>query len=273
MVYDKIFAFVMGACVGSFLNVCIYRLPKDISIVKPSSFCPKCNSPIRWFDNIPLLSFIALRGRCRKCKGSISFRYPLVELITAVLFLFLYSRYHLTLSFFKLMLFFSLLVVVSFIDIDYHAIPAYLCFLGIAAGLVFGVYETFIEFKTGRVDNLTIITDFKNLLFGLGFTYFFKFFGDVALNIYLSFKNKDSIEGEKEALGLGDVDFMGMVGLFLGMKAIVLTFFIAPFIAVIYSVFAIIFKKSHLIPYLPYLSLAAFVSFLWGNNILNFLGF
>ncbi|OPX29143.1 MAG: hypothetical protein B1H08_04535 [Candidatus Omnitrophica bacterium 4484_171] len=273
MVYDKIFAFVMGACVGSFLNVCIYRLPKDISIVKPSSFCPKCNSPIRWFDNIPLISFIALGGRCRNCRRPISLRYPLVELITAVLFLFLYSRYHLTLSFLKLTLFFSLLVVVSFIDIDYHAIPAYLCFLGIAAGLAFGVYKTFIEFKAGKVDNLIIITDFKNLLFGLGFTYFFKFFGDVALNIYLSFKNKDSIEGEKEALGLGDVDFMGMVGLFLGIKAVVLTFFIAPFIAIIYSVFAIIFKKSHLIPYLPYLSLAAFISFLWGNNILAFLGF
>ena len=273
MIYHKIFAFIMGACVGSFFNVCIYRLPKDMSIVKPPSFCPKCKTPIRWFDNIPLISFFALGGKCRKCKGAISFRYPLVEIITAVLFLFLYNKYSLSLDFFKLALFFSLLVVVSFIDIDYHAIPAYLCFLGIAAGLALSVYETFMEFKAGRVDNLAIITDFKNLLFGLGFTYFFKFFGDVALNIYLSFRNKDSIEGEKEALGLGDVDFMGMVGIFLGMKAVVLTFFIAPFIAVVYSIFALIFRKSHLIPYLPYLSLAALISFLWGNNILTFLGF
>ena len=272
MLCNDILVFVIGACLGSFFNVCIYRLPKNMSIVFPSSFCPKCNSPIKWFDNIPLVSFFVLGGKCRKCKKPISFRYPLVEFITAVLFLFLYNRYHFNFTFFKLTFFFSLLIVVSFIDIDYHAIPGYLCFLGVAAGLMLSVYETFIEIKTGRVNNLSIITDFRNLLFGFGFTYLFKFLGDAALSIYLSLKNKDSIEGEREALGLGDVDFMGMVGLFLGAKVVVLTFFIAPFIALAYSVFAVIFKKSHLIPYLPYLSLAAFISFLWGNNILIFLG-
>jgi prepilin signal peptidase PulO-like enzyme (type II secretory pathway) len=109
----------------------------------------------------------------------------------------------------------------------------------------------------------------RGLIFGLGFTYLFKFFGDILLNIYLSVRKKESIEGEKESLGLGDVDFMGVIGVFLGIKAVVMVFFLAPFFALVYSLFSLIVKKSHLIPYLPYLSLAAITVFFWGNHILK----
>ena len=268
-----IFWFIVGAVVGSFLNVCIYRLPQQLSIVWPGSFCPHCRTPIKWFDNVPIFSYLILRAKCRSCRGKISFRYPLVEIITACLFLVLYHKFSLSLDFFKFALFFSLLVVVSFIDIDYHAIPVYLCFLGIAAGLLFSIYETALALRRGDISNLAVVSAFKNLIFGFGFAYCFKFFGDVLLSLYLSLRKKDSIEGEKESLGLGDVDFMGMTGVFLGIPLVVTTFFIAPFIAVVYSIFAFIFKKSHLIPYLPYLSAAAFISFLWGKDILTFLGF
>ena len=97
------------------------------------------------------------------------------------------------------------------------------------------------------------------------------FFGDIGIDFYLKLRKQESIEGERESLGLGDVDFMGMVGVFLGIKAAVLVFFIAPFIALLYSIFALIFKKSHLIPYLPYLSLATVITFFWGNKILSFI--
>lgn len=270
---EKAFIFLLGSCVGSFLNVCIHRLPKDLSIIKPSSFCPKCNVPIKWFDNIPIVSYFILKGRCRNCKDKIPFRYPFVEFIIACLFLFLYIKFSISIDFFRFIFFFSLLVLVSFIDIDYHAIPVHLCFLGIIIGLLFSSYDSIRLFKAGYIDNLPIVIAFRNLIFGLGLTYLCKFFGDVLLALYLAVRKKESIEGEKEALGLGDVDFMGMVGVFLGAKLVVTTFFIAPFIALFYSVFALLFKKSHLIPYLPYLSLASLISFLWGRSILSFLGF
>jgi len=267
----KIFSFIFGACIGSFLNVCIYRIPRNLSIIKPASFCPHCKKPIKWYDNIPILSFIFLAGRCRYCQEKISFRYPVVELVTAFLVLFLYSRYGLGLIFFKFLFLFSLLVIVSFIDIEFRALPVYLCFLGILVGLVFALVDTLtlLKQKLFFEQNLPLFISFKGLIFGLGFTYLFKLFGDIFLEFYLNLRGKESIEGEKESLGLGDVDFMGMIGTFLGVKCVVLTFFIAPFIALFYVLFALILKKSHIIPYLPYLSLAAFISFLWGDKILK----
>ena len=270
---EKIYIFMFGACVGSFLNVCIYRLPKEKSVVTPRSFCPKCKTTIKWYDNIPILSYILLGGRCRKCSERISLRYPFVEIVTAVIFLVFYLRFWISPDFFKFVFFFCLLIVVSLIDIDYHAIPAYLCVIGILFGLSFSLWETVALFKTGVIEaqKLPVVNDVKALIFGFGFTYLFKFFGDVFLSLYLSWRKKESIEGETEALGLGDVDFMGMVGVFLGVKAVVLTFFLAPFFALLYSVFAVIFKRSHLIPYLPYLSLAVVVTYFWGDKIISFL--
>ncbi|MCK4912385.1 MAG: prepilin peptidase [Candidatus Omnitrophica bacterium] len=268
----EIFVFIFGSCIGSFLNVCIHRLPKSKSLAFPGSFCPKCKKPIKFYDNIPILSYLFLRGRCRKCSEKISLRYPIVELITAIFFLVLYLKLGLTLELAKFVFLFSVLVVVSFIDIDYHAIPIYLCFIGITGGLLFVLWPTCALLKTGVFDLkvLPLYKAFAGLLFGFGFTYAFKFFGDIGLDFYLKFRKQESIEGEKESLGLGDVDFMGMVGVFLGVKAVVLVFFIAPFIALLYSAYAIFFKKTHLIPYLPYLSLATVITFFWGNKILSF---
>ncbi|MFH1772163.1 MAG: prepilin peptidase [Candidatus Omnitrophota bacterium] len=268
---ERIFVFFFGVCFGSFLNVCIYRLPKDKSVILPRSFCPHCNQSLKWYDNIPVISFMALRGKCRFCKEKISFRYPLVELITAVLILVLYIQFGISLLFVKLAFLFCILIVVSFIDIDYHAIPAYLCVLGIITGLIMSLAESVSMFKDGitPLGKLPVMGAWYGLIAGLGFTYLFKLFGDFFINIYLTLRKKDSIEGERESLGLGDVDFMGMIGAFLGIKVAILVFFIAPFIAIVYSIFAIIFKKSHLIPYLPYLSLATLVVFFWGDVILR----
>lgn len=272
---EKILMVVLGSCVGSFLNVCIYRLPKDMSIVGPRSFCPHCKQLIRWYDNIPILSYFILRGKCRACNAAISLRYPFVELVTAVIFFVLYAHFGLCWNLIKYLFFFCFLIVVSFIDIDYHAIPAYLCFVAIAVGLFFDIRATIVYLKTGMSLDLKLLPIFRSLkalLFGLGFTYLFKLFGDIFINIYLAFRKKESIEGEKESLGLGDVDFMGVVGVFLGLKAVIFVFFLAPFFALLYSVVAMVFKKSHLIPYLPYLSLASVAMFFWGNHIIRFIG-
>lgn len=270
---EKVFAFIFGTCIGSFLNVCIFRLPKEKSLNKPRSSCPKCGNLIRWYDNIPILSYIFLKGRCRNCKERISLRYPLVEVITGFLFLSLYLKFGLSFMFVKFVFLFCLLIVVSFIDIDYYAIPAYLCVFGIVVGLFFSSVESFSLLKRGVFDLNTfpLIKAFKDLVIALGFAYLFKLFGDVFVSILLYLRKQDSIDGEKESLGLGDVDFMGVVGVFLGWQQAVFMFFVAPFLAVVYSVFALIFKKSHIIPYLPYLSLATLVVFFWGNKILSFI--
>ncbi|MCM8819420.1 MAG: prepilin peptidase [Candidatus Omnitrophica bacterium] len=272
---EKVIFFILGSIIGSFLNVCIWRLPKDISIIKPFSFCPKCKKTIKWYDNIPLLSFILLKARCRYCKEKISFRYPFVELLAGIFFVILYSKFGISLNFLKYAFFFMFLIVVSFIDIDYHAIPAYLCILAIAVALIFSFVKTVDLLKTTAVNikALPIFKTLRNLIFGLGFTYFFKLFGDIFISIYLAIRKKDSIEGERESLGLGDVDFMGVVASFLGLQSAIIIFFLAPFIAIIYAIFAIIFKRSHLLPYLPYLSLASTVVFFWKEHILRFIGF
>jgi len=278
----KVYWCLIGACIGSFLNVCILRLPKDMSIVRPSSHCPKCKTPIKWYDNIPILSFFFLMGKCRSCREKISFRYVIVELLCAVSFLVLFIKLGYSLAFAKFAFLFCLLIVVSFIDIDYHAIPAYLCILGIIVGLFFSFFQSgdllyvVVDFlraagvsQVQGMDgpNSPFFNSVVGFLFGLGFTYLFKLFGDIFISLLLIVRKKDSIEGETESLGLGDVDFMGVVGVFLGVKAVLLVFFIAPFFAILYSVSAGLFKKSHLIPYLPYLSAATVVVYFWGNDI------
>ena len=191
-IIERIGVVLFGGCVGSFLNVCIYRLPKDESIVKPRSFCPQCKKTIKWYDNIPVLSYIFLGAKCRNCQEKISIRYPVVEAITAALFIILYMHFGLSWVFAKFIFFFCLLVLVSFIDIDYHAIPAYLCVIGIIIGLSFSIKET-VKVWEGGFDSLIalpIIRDFRALIFGFGFAYLFKFFGDVFVDIYLTILHK-----------------------------------------------------------------------------------
>ena len=134
MTVTTIYAFLFGSVVGSFLNVCIHRLPKEESIVVPRSRCPVCQSPIRAVDNIPLLSFALLRGRCRACRHPIAWRYPLVEALTALLFVLTVARFGVTLKSAFLLTFLCGLVVVSFIDLDHQIIPNAITLPGIPLG-------------------------------------------------------------------------------------------------------------------------------------------
>jgi len=269
------FVFIFGLCIGSFLNVCIYRFPRELSIVRPFSFCPKCNKPIKWYDNIPLLSFAVLGRRCRSCKEPIPFRYFIVELLTGLIFLYSYLQAGFSFMFLKYIILFSLCVLVSFIDIDYRAIPGWICILGMLLGISISAIETFILLNEGYlpaidIPKIPIVKSVQALFLCIGLSYFLKIIGDFGLWIYLNIRKKDSIEGEKEALGLGDVDFLGMVGVFLGWQLGFLTFFLAPLISLVYGIYIIVFRKSHLIAYLPFLSLACLVSAFFGQSIIRF---
>src|SRR3990167_5071263 len=144
----KIFVSIIGALAGSFLNVCIFRMPSEgYSLVSPSSHCPLCKKPVLWYDNIPLISFLFLRGRCRFCRERISLQYPLVELLTACIFLIIYSRYRLSLDFLIYAIFACGLIIATFIDIRWRIIPDEIS-LGLAAlGLIFALIKSFSHLK------------------------------------------------------------------------------------------------------------------------------
>ncbi len=275
----KIIVFVFGSTVGSFLNVCIYRMPREESVVKPRSHCTSCNRLINWYDNIPFLSFIALGGRCRFCKARISPRYFMVELLTAAIFLVLYNQFGLSVQAVKFAIFMSCLIATSFIDIEHRIVPWKIPALGILTGIFFAIPDTFYYIRNSDYGSLhisinstlPIVNCMVGIWLGYGIVYFFKFFGDLCLYLYLAFTKKESFEGEQEAMGLGDVDLMGMIGAFLGWKLTILTFFIAPFLGAIYGIYVLIRRKSHLIPYVPFLAGGSLVAFFWGKEILRFL--
>jgi len=132
----SIFSFLFGLSLGSFLNVCIYRIPRDISILNPPSHCPDCKNRIRWYDNIPLLSYALLRGRCRDCKAYISIRYPVVELLEGTFSLSLFLRFGISIYYPLYLYFVSALIVITFIDLDFQIIPDILSISGIILGLL-----------------------------------------------------------------------------------------------------------------------------------------
>jgi leader peptidase (prepilin peptidase)/N-methyltransferase len=243
-----LFAFLFGAMVGSFLNVCIHRLPKEESIVAPRSRCPACQSPIRAVDNIPLLSFLLLRGRCRSCGHPISWRYPLVEALTALLFVLTVSRFGVTLKAAFLLAFLCGLVVVSFIDLDHQIIPNAITLPGIPLGLIGGLLVR----EPPMLDRLI------GTLAGAGFLYLVLFYGGVLYG--------------QEAMGEGDLNLIALVGAFLGWKAVVVTILIACVVgsAVGLGLMALkrLGRRQH-IPFGPFLALGAVVGLFWGERLLG----
>jgi len=249
----KAFIFCLGSMVGSFLNVCIYRLQRQESIVRPRSYCPHCRHQIAWYDNIPFISYMFLRGCCRHCKKKISFRYFIVELITASLFLFLFNHFGMTLSYWVYVILASSLVVVTFIDIDIQEIPDEIDLSGIVIGLL--LCTVFPQLQDTFSHKLGLFRSFLGVLAGGGSIYLTGLIGDFIF--------------KKESMGGGDVKLMAMVGAFIGWKLAILTFFIAPFFGAVIGIILKIRKGTSLIPYGPFLSLATLISIIWGKEIIN----
>jgi leader peptidase (prepilin peptidase)/N-methyltransferase len=246
----NLFIFVFGAVVGSFLNVCIFRLPAEASIVKPRSQCPYCHHPIRNCDNIPLISFIILRGKCRDCGGKISWRYPLVELITALLALLLFLKFSLTLSFLIFFIFTAVLIVITFIDLDHQIIPDILTLPGIP---IFCLAAIFL-LKIPWLESLLGLLIGGGILFTIAFVY--------------------ELISKREGMGGGDIKLLAMIGGFFGWKSLMFILLFSSFSGAIVGITAMIIKKQDMkyaVPFGPFLSAAAVAYLFWGDTFMRLL--
>ena len=261
----KIIVFIFGSIVGSFLNVCIQRMPKLESVVWPRSHCPKCKKRIAAYDNIPFISYILLKGRCRSCKEKISLRYPLVELLTALLMLALFNRFGLNYNFFLYMVMLWGLIIATFVDIPHRIIPDEVSVGGTIVGFImvsvigFTLHPLKFNFSPMIQSLLGIIT-------GGGIIYLTGALFDL---VYFKLLKRPAINGETESMGGGDVKLLAMIGAFLGPQKTLLTFFLAPFLGIVIGIINLITKKDHTIPYGPFLSLAALLSLFWGDRIIQ----
>ncbi|OIO33488.1 MAG: hypothetical protein AUJ70_03155 [Candidatus Omnitrophica bacterium CG1_02_40_15] len=245
--------FIFGLIIGSFLNVCIYRTPRNESVAYPGSRCTSCKKPIPWYDNIPLLSYLMLRGRCRVCHEKISFRYFAVELISAVSFLILYMNFGLNYIFWIYSLLTFSLIVVTFIDLEFQIIPDRISLVGIFVGIVLSV--SFPGLQNAFTWKKAFLNSIIGALAGGGLIYLTGVLGQLAF--------------KKESMGGGDVKLMAMLGAFLGWKIAALIFFLAPFFGAPIGIYMKFVKKEDIIPYGPYISLASFVAMVWGHKILS----
>ncbi|MDP2927847.1 MAG: prepilin peptidase [Candidatus Omnitrophota bacterium] len=261
----KIIVFIFGSIVGSFLNVCIHRMPKGESVVWPRSHCPKCQKRIPGYDNIPFISFLLLKGRCRFCQGKISLRYPLVELLTALLMVALFNRFGLNYEFFLYMVMLWCLMIATFVDIPLRVIPEEVCVGGMIVGFIM-VSVTGFSFSPLKFTFSPMAKSALGIIVGGGIIYA----TGVLFNwVYFKLLKKPAINGEKESMGFGDVELLAMIGAFMGWQMVILTFFLAPFLGMVPGIINLITKKDHTIPYGPFLSIAALVSLFWGNRIIQ----
>jgi leader peptidase (prepilin peptidase)/N-methyltransferase len=240
--------FTLGAILGSFLNVCIYRIPKRESIISPPSHCPHCGDPIRFYDNIPLISYILLAGKCRHCKEGISFRYPLVEGLSGLMTLAIFMRYGLTVHALLLLFFSAALIIITFIDLDYQIIPDIISIPGIFCG----IGASFL------IPNIS----WPDSLFGMCAG------GGLLLLVALGYKWVTGREG----MGGGDVKLLAMVGAWLGWKAIPFILFSSSLIGVLIGVGSGLVSTQGLkakIPFGPFLAISSILYVFFGPEVIN----
>jgi len=259
-------SFVWGACIGSFLNVCIYRIPRELSIVRPRSHCPSCNIPIPWYLNLPLISYPLLRGRCRFCKAPITPRYLVVEALTAVLFLLVWLKFEYPFGPFlglvpigDLMqvlaywLVIGGLVLGTFVDFEHLIIPDRVTIGGIVAGLVLSPLIPSLHNTASPVNAL--ILSVIGAATGWALLWTIGFIGSLVFR--------------KEAMGFGDVKLIGAIGAFLGWRAVLFTVGVSSFFGAIVGVTLVLLRRRAMqsrIPYGPYIALAAILWILWGPH-------
>ena len=243
----SIFVLLLGLIIGSFSNVCIYRIPRQESLIRPGSHCPKCNQPIKFYDNIPLVSFIILKGKCRYCKEKISWQYPLVEFLTAVLYLLLFLGYGLQLVTFVYMFFCSALIIITFIDLKENIIPDVLSLPFLLLGFLMSFF----------LKNLSPINSLLSILAG----------GGVLLLVAIL----GSFLFKKEAMGGGDIKLAAMVGAFLGWQLTLLSLFLSFFTGAIIGIVILIKNKgeSDPIPFGPFIALGTIIALFFGHSIIN----
>jgi len=239
---------VLGLIVGSFLNVCIWRIPRGESIVLPASHCPKCGMPLRFYDNIPVLSYLVLGGRCRGCRERISWQYPLVESLNCIMYILVGWRFGPSWPIIPYCAFVSALIVVTFIDIQHLIIPDMITL----PGIVLGFLVSFFPFMGVRwLDSLI---------------------GVVACGgCFLIIAILSRFIWKRDGLGGGDVKLIAMIGAFLGWQGGAVTIFWASFLGSLFGVFLILMRKKgrkDVIPFGPFLCLGALISLLFGPEMI-----
>ena len=242
--------FIFGLLIGSFLNVCIYRIPRGESIAYPPSHCTSCGNNIKSYDLIPVVSWIFLRGKCRSCGEKISARYALVELATAMLFLLTYFQYGLSISLLRYLILIPFLVVIAMIDYDTMEVYTTTTWLAIAVGIVFlGV-----NFYLGQ----PVLTYIYGGLLGAGTISFIILMSKLILG--------------QEGMGWGDAEICGLCGVFLGFKLTLMMMFFSFIIGGVVGVYLLWFKKKKgrsEMPFGPSIIMAALLTIIWGDKILN----
>ena len=236
----------VGLCIGSFLNVVIHRLPRGASVVSPPSRCPNCNYELGWSDNIPLLSWLFLRGRCRKCGSRISIRYPLVELLTMMVFLLHLWMFGWTMLMGVRVAFATAMVALFAIDLEHHLLPNAITLPGIAAGLIVSLV-----LPPGIVDSILGTLLGGGVLWAIGEAYY-RYSG-------------------QEGMGGGDVKMLAMVGAFLGWKLVLVTLVLSSVAGSLIGVLVIAIKRGgmkYALPYGTFLALGALAASLVGERII-----
>jgi len=244
---NYILIFILGLIVGSFCNVCIYRIPKNESIIYPTSHCPKCRTTIKPVDNIPLLSYILLKGRCRNCGSKISIQYPIVELLTGMIYLIIYLIYGLSIQSLIYIILSSALIIIAFIDLNEQIVPDVISLPGIGVGLILSFFVPYLSF----------INSALGVVVG----------GGIILIIALV----GSMIFKKEAMGGGDVKLAAMIGAFLGWRYTIISLFLGFFLGALAGIFLVLSKiksKEDMVPFGPFIALGSLITLLWGEKII-----
>lgn len=245
MIIVNVFVLIFGLILGSFFNVCIFRIPKEESIAYPPSHCMNCDNEIKWYDLIPVLSYILLRGKCRHCNEKISIRYPIIEMLTGILFLGVYLTYGMTILTIKFIVLVSFLIIIGMIDFDTTDVYECTTIPCIITGVIFVIAAYFL-----KQDFLTLI------LGGIAAG------GIIAIIILLT-----------NGMGWGDAEICLMCGLFLGLKLVLLMLFLSIVIGGVVGIVLLALKiktRKDYIPFGPFIAVAAIITVLWGQNLISF---
>ncbi len=238
----------VAAALGSFLNVCISRLPRGESIVYPPSHCPRCQTPIRHYDNIPLVSFAVLGGRCRACRSAISWRYPLVEGLAVIAGLLVFWKLGPTWEGLRAFVLVLALIAITFTDFEHHIIPNWISLPGIVVGLASRLYPSPWDVVDGVIGCL------------------------IAAAIFFAIVWLSPMVFGKEGMGMGDVKLAGMLGAFLGLKVVIVAIYAAVFAGGIAGVLLLVFGMKRFGQYIafgPFLAFGGVIAALWGRSVLD----
>lgn len=265
-----IFSFILGSVVGSFLNVCIYRLPRDESVVSPPSHCTSCGSRIMFYQNVPIISYILLGGKCSECGSRISARYPLVEILTGILFAASFRTFGFTMETLFYLILICSLIVITFIDLEHMIIPNLITIPGIIVGLLYnalitdwrtsrelmGDFSFSLENFFGVLNEVPFLDSVFGIIIGGGVLFLIAF-------LYVLIR-------KREGMGMGDVKLLAMIGAFLGWKGVIFVMLVSSLIGTVVGLSVIAYKKGDLkyaLPFGPFLSLAAVIYLFAGGFV------